>query len=186
MRKVIVQTDVSLDGVQENPHLFVFDYHDEAIMDYRKEQFFRSDALLMGRVTYEGFAQVWPTRTGDDFSDRMNSLPKYVASRTLKEPLTWNASLLTEDVAGAVAKLKKQPGQDILQYGIGELTRTLIQQGLVDEVRLLVFPVVMGGGQRIFETLDKTALKLLETKMFETGVVVLHYQPVKTTEGERS
>ncbi len=180
MRKIVVQTDVSLDGVQENPHLFVFDYHSEEIMDYRKEQFFRSDALLMGRVTYEGFAKVWPTRTGDDFSDRMNSLPKYVASRTLHEPLTWNASLLTGDVAGAVAKLKEQPGQDILQYGMGELTRTLIEHGLVDELRLLVFPVAMGSGQRIFETFDKTALKLLETKTFETGVVVLHYQPVKS------
>jgi dihydrofolate reductase len=179
MRKVIVQTQASLDGVQENPQLFVFDYVSEESTNYVKEQLFRSDALLMGRVTYQGFAKVWPTRTGDDFSDRINSLPKYVASRTLQEPLTWNAQLLKGDVAKAVAKLKDQPGQDILQYGIGELTHTLIQQGLVDELRFLVFPVAIGSGQRIFETFDKTALKLLETKTFKTGVVALHYQPVK-------
>jgi dihydrofolate reductase len=179
MRKVIVQTQVSLDGVQENPQLFVFDYHNEEIMNYSKEQLFDSDALLMGRVTYQGFAEVWPTRTGDDFADRINSLPKYVASRTLKEPLTWNASLIKGDVAKEVAKLKNQPGQDILQYGIGELTHTLIQQGLVDELRFLVFPVAVGSGGRIFETFDKTTLKLLETKTFETGVVALHYGLVK-------
>jgi dihydrofolate reductase len=179
MRKVIVQTQVSLDGVQENPQLFVFDYHNEEIMNYSKELLFQSDALLAGRVTYEGFAEVWPTRTGDDFSDRINSLPKYVASRTLKEPLTWNASLIKGDVAKEVAKLKTQPGQDILQYGIGELTHTLIQQGLVDELRFLVFPVAVGSGGRIFDTFDKTALKLLETKTFKTGVVALHYGLVK-------
>lgn len=179
MRKVIVQTQVSLDGVQENPQLFVFDYFSEESKNYVKEQLFRSDALVMGRVTYEGFAEVWPTMAGDDFADRMNSLPKYVASRTLQEPLTWNASLLGDNVAEAVAKLKEQPGQDILQYGIGELTHTLIQQGLVDELRFMVFPLAMGSGQRIFETFDKTALKLLETKTFNTGIVALRYQPVK-------
>jgi dihydrofolate reductase len=179
VRKVIVQTQVSLDGVQENPQLFVFDYSSEESTKDVKEQLFRSDTLLMGRVTYEGFAKAWPTRTGDDFSDRMNSLPKYVASRTLQEPLTWNASLLGGDVAGAVAKLKEQPGQDILQYGVGELTHTLIKQGLVDELRFMVFPIALGSGQRIFETFDKTALKLLETKTFKTGVVALRYQPVK-------
>ena len=179
MRKVIVQTEVSLDGVQENPHLFAFDYHNEETINYLKERGFQSDTLLMGRVTYEGFAEVWPTRAGDDFADHLNSLPKYVASRTLQEPLTWNANLLEGDVAGAVAKLKEQPGQDILQYGMGELTHTLIERGLVDELRFLVFPVAMGSGQRIFETFEKTALKLLETKTFKTGIVALHYQPVK-------
>jgi dihydrofolate reductase len=179
MRKVIVQTQVSLDGVQEDPQLFVFDYFSDEIMSYNKELLFQSDALLAGRVTYEGFAEAWSTRTGDEFSDRINSMPKYVASRTLKEPLTWNASLLGDDVAGAVTKLKNQPGQDILQYGIGELTHTLIKEGLVDELRFLVFPVAVGSGQRIFETFDKTALNLLETKTFETGVVALHYGVVK-------
>jgi dihydrofolate reductase len=179
MRKVIVQTQVSLDGVQENPHLFVFDYSNEETLNHVKANLFQSDALLMGRVTYQGFAAVWPTRTGDEFSDRINSLPKYVASRTLKEPLTWNTSLMGGDVAKEVAKLKEQPGQDILQYGIGELTHTLIKQGLVDELRFMVCPVAVGSGKRIFETFDKTPLKLLETKTFKTGVVALHYQRVK-------
>jgi dihydrofolate reductase len=185
MRKVIIETRVSLDGVQENPQLFVFDYVSEESTNYVKEQLFRSDALLMGRVTYEGFAKAWPTRTGDEFSDRMNSLPKYVASRTLQEPLTWNAQLLKGDVAKELAKLKEQPGQDILQYGMGELTHTLIRQGLVDELRFMIFPVAIGSGQRIFETFDKTALKLLETNTFKTGVVALHYQPVKNKERDR-
>ncbi len=178
MRKVIVQTQISLDAVMENPQLFVFDYFNEEIEKYVKDQLFASDALLMGRVTYEGFAAVWPTRAGaDDIADRMNSLPKFVASRTLKEPLEWNATLLKGDVAGEVAKLKQQQGQDLLQFGIGELTHTLIEHGLVDELHLLVFPVAIGSGERIFEKIDKTSLKLLDTKTFSTGVVALHYQP---------
>jgi dihydrofolate reductase len=129
----------------------------------------------MGRVTYEGFLEYWPTHGDDDFGNRMNSLPKFVASRTLKSPLQWNATLL-KDVAEEVATLKQQPGQDILQYGIGELTRTLMQHHLIDEFRFLVYPVVMGSGERIFENIDKTSLKLIETRTFSSGVLALRYQ----------
>jgi dihydrofolate reductase len=177
MRKIIVSTQVSLNGVEENPQRCAFDYVGEEFMKYASDQLFASDALIMGRVTYEGFAQAWPSSPANAFADRMNSLPKYVASRTLKAPLTWNANLIQGDVAAEVAKLKQQPGQNILQYGIGELTYTLLQHGLIDEIRLLMYPVVISGGH-IFETIDKTGLKLLESKTFSTGVMVLHYQPI--------
>ncbi|MCC6453497.1 MAG: dihydrofolate reductase [Caldilineaceae bacterium] len=178
MRKVIVQTEISLDAVMENPQLWVFDFHNEEIEKYVKDQLSASDALLMGRVTYEAFAEVWPTLAGtDEFADRINRLPKFVASRTLQGPLEWNATLIKGDIAEEVAKLKQQPGQDILQYGIGELTHTLMQHGLVDEFHFLLFPVVVGSGERIFEKIDLTRLKLLEAKTFDTGVVALHYQP---------
>jgi dihydrofolate reductase len=147
---------------------------------YAREQLFATDVLVMGRVTYEGFSEAWSARAGaDDFADRMNSLPKYVASRTLQGPLTWNAKLIQGDVAKAVAKLKEGLGGHILQYGSGELTRTLLQHGLIDEFRLLVYPVATGTGLRVFENIQQTPMKLLETKTFSTGVVVTHYEPVK-------
>lgn len=178
MRKVIVSTMMSLDGVEENPQFWSFDYWNDEIQQYAYAQLFASDALIMGRLTYEGFVEAWSSRAGaDEFADRMNSLPKYVASRTAKAPLDWNASLIEGDVAAAIARLKEQPGQDILQYGCGELTYTLVQQGLVDELRFLVYPVMVGVGGRVFENIDQTKLKLLDTKTFSTGVVALHYQP---------
>jgi dihydrofolate reductase len=127
MRKVIIQTEISLDAVEENPQNWAWDYHNEETMKYVRDSMFASDALLMGRATYEAFAEVWPTRAGaDEIADRINSMPKHVASRTLTGPLKWNASLLKGDVAAEVAKLKQQPGQDLLQYGMGELTYTLL------------------------------------------------------------
>jgi dihydrofolate reductase len=180
MRKVIVSTMMSLDGVKENPHHWSFDFWSDEIAQYAYAQLFATDALVMGRLTYEGFAEAWSARAGaDEFADRINNMPKYVASRTAQAPLTWNATLIEGDAATAVAQLKQQPGLDILQYGYGELTHSLLQQGLVDELRLLVYPVVVGSGGRIFEKLDKTPLKLLESRSFATGVVALHYQPIQ-------
>jgi len=180
MRKLISSTMMSVDGVEENPQNWSFDYWNDEIQKYAYDQLFASDALFMGRVTYEGFAEAWSSRAGADaFADRMNALPKYVTSRTAKEPLTWNASLVKGDIGEAFTKIKAELGQDVLQYGIGELTQTLIRHGLIDEIRLLVYPVVVGSGQRIFEKIDQTRLKLIETKTFATGVVALHYQPVK-------
>jgi dihydrofolate reductase len=180
MRKIVVSTMISMNGVEQNPQNWTFDYANDEFLKYATDQLFASDALIMGRVTYEGFAPSWSARAGADaFADRINSLPKYVASRTLNGPLTWNSTLLKGDAAAEIAKIKQQPGQDILQYGVGELTHTLMQHGLVDELRFLVYPVVVGGGGHVFETFDKAALKLLETKTFSTGVVVLHYQPIQ-------
>jgi dihydrofolate reductase len=179
MRKIIVSTMMSLDGVEENPQNWSFDYWNDEIGKYASDQLFASDALVMGRITYEAFAEAWSSRAGnnDPFTDRINAMPKYVASRTATEPLTWNSTLIKGDVADAIHKLKEQPGQDILQYGCGELTYTMIEAGLVDELRFLVYPVAVGSGGRIFEQVAKTPMKLLSTQAFATGVIAQHYQP---------
>src|SRR6185295_11437358 len=148
------------------------------VQNYLNELLFMPDALLMGKKTYEGFAQVWPTRQGE-MADRINGMPKYVASRTLKEPLQWNARLIKGNVAEEIRKLKQEPGKSLLQYGVGELTHTMLKHGLVDEFRLLVFPFSVGEGPRIFEHIGVTTLKLLDTKTFSSGVVARQYQPVE-------
>jgi dihydrofolate reductase len=182
MRNIIVEAEVSLDGVLggESPDFWaqLFKYHGADVSEYLKNLLFTPDALLMGRKTYEFFAQVWPSRQGED-ADRINSMPKYVASRSLKEPLAWNATLMEGDLAKVIGQLKEQPGRDLLQYGVGELTQTMLQQGLVDELRLVVYPFVFGRGQRVFENFDTTSLKLLDTKTFSTGAIALHYSPQK-------
>jgi dihydrofolate reductase len=178
MRKIIVSTMMSLDGVEDDPQNWSFDYWNDEIAKYAHDLLFASDALVMGRSTYEAFAEAWSSRAGaDEFADRINALPKYVASRTAKEPLTWNSTLIKGDVADAIRKLKEQPGQDILQYGCGELTYTMIEAGLVDELRFLVYPVTVGTGGRIFEKIAQTPLKLLSSQTFATGVIAQHYQP---------
>jgi dihydrofolate reductase len=180
MRKIIISSQVSMDMVLDNPQNFVFEYVNEEFMSYAHEQLFESDALIMGRITYEAFAEAWSSRAGaDEFADRMNSLPKYVASRILKEPLTWNANLIKGDIVQEVKNLKAQDGKNILQYGSGELTHTLLEAGLIDEFRLMVFPVAIGAGQRPFTEMKKVPMKLLESKTFSTGVMILHYQPLK-------
>ena len=180
MRKIIVSSQASMDAVIENPQNWVFDYANDEFLNYAREQLFAADALIMGRVTYEGFAEAWSAQAGsNEFADRMNSLPKYVASRTVKGTLKWNANLMEGDVAKAISALKEQPGQNILQYGSGELTRTLLQKELIDEFRVLVYPVAVGAGGHIFENIEQIPMKLLEAKTFSTGVVALHYQPVK-------
>lgn len=177
MRKIIVSTMVTLDGVMENP-MWSIDYMGDDVMQYAHNQLFSSDALIMGRVTYEGFAESWGPRAGaDEFADRINSLPKYVASRTLQAPLIWNANLIEADIAETILALKQESGQNILQYGCGELTHTLLKYGLVDELRFLVFPLSVGNGQRILDSVGETRLNLLEVKSFHKGVVALHYQP---------
>jgi dihydrofolate reductase len=178
MRKIVVSTQMTFNGVEEDPQNWVFDYVNEEFMTYASDQLKAVDALIMGRVTYEAFAEAWSSRAGADaFADRMNSLPKYVASRTLKDGLTWNSSLLGSDIVAEVTKLKQQPGGDILQFGVGELTYTLLEHGLIDELRFMVFPVVVGKSGHIFDQIDRANLKLLESKTFSTGVMVLHYQP---------
>lgn len=189
MRKIIVSVEVSLDAVEENPQNFVFDSPDKGNEQYAHDLLFGADALIMGRETYEGLAEAWLGMAGqDDFADRMNSMPKYVASDTLQEPLRWNASLLQGDLNQTLTELKEQEGNYLLQYGIGSFTMTLLEYGLVDEIRVIIYPVVMGEGQRIFEKLDKTALTLLESKIFDSGVVALHYAPAppKQTEAEQA
>jgi dihydrofolate reductase len=186
VRKLIETTFVTLDGViadtvpstepQAAPEKWGAPYWDDEHYQLAHNLLFASDALLLGRKTFEGFVDSWPSRSGD-FADRINSLPKYVASRTLEGPLHWNGTLITGDVAGEVARLKQLPGQSILKYGTGELDRLLIQQGLVDEFHFWTFPVVVGGGQRLFNGIDTTHLKLVDSKRFASGIVVHTYEP---------
>ena len=180
MRRVIVSTYVTLDGVMDALEEWHFRFIDEDALGYARGQLFAADALLMGRETYQGFAASWPSMTDEaGFADRMNGLPKYVASTTLEEPLEWNNStLLKGDVAQEVLGLKQQPGQDILMYGYGDFTRTLMHHGLIDELRMWVHPVVWGSGERPFKDAgDRTFLRLVDTTTFGSGVVVLSYQP---------
>jgi len=178
MRKVIASEYVTLDGVMEEPGTWSFPFWNDELAKYKYDELFASDALLLGRVTYQGFAAAWPTMTDTgDFGERMNSLPKYVASTTLQE-VTWNATVITVDVAAAVAHLKQETGQDILVAGSGELVQTLMQQDLIDEYRLLLHPIILGSGKRLFREGSTTKnLTLVETKTFSSGVVVLTYQP---------
>ncbi|MFI7609860.1 dihydrofolate reductase family protein [Nonomuraea terrae] len=177
MRKLIESTFVTLDGVISSPHVWGPPYWNEEHHEYAGKLLFAADALLLGRETYQGFAQSWPARTGDPYADRINSLPKYVASTTLKEADAWNGTLIQGDVATAVAELKRQPGENILKFGTGELDRTLIAHDLVDEFHFWTFPTIAGSGDRLLDGLDVTHLKLLETTRFESGIVVLTYGP---------
>lgn len=180
MRKIIVEAEVSVDGAMGGDNMDfwqqIFPFHSPDIQEYLNDLLFMPDALLMGRKTYESFAQIWPGREGKD-ADQMNRMPKYVASRTLTEPLQWNATLLKGDVVEAIRKLKQEPGNSLLQYGVGELTQTMLQHGLVDEFRILVFPFAFGEGPRLFEHMGVHTLKLLNTHTFNSGAIALHYQP---------
>jgi dihydrofolate reductase len=177
MRKVIVSEFVSLDGVMENPG-WTFQFGSQEQERFKYDELFACDVLLLGRVTYQGFAAAWPKMEGTgDYGERMNSMPKYVASKTLTQ-MEWNASLIKGDLAEEVSRLKQQPGQDILVFGSCELVYTLTELDLVDEYRLMVFPIVLGSGKRIFrDGGEQKILKLVETKIFASGVVVLSYEP---------
>jgi dihydrofolate reductase len=175
MRKVVVSTYMSLDGVIENP-IWTFPYWADDIAAFQTADLFASDALLLGRATYESFLEAWPARAGADaFADRINAMPKYVASRTL-ESAEWNATVIKGDTAAEIAKLRQQPGQNILKYGGGELLHTLLEHRLLDELHVLVYPIVVGAGIRLVPAGSDTGLKLVDTKPFSTGVVALIYQ----------
>jgi dihydrofolate reductase len=181
MRKVVVSEFVSLDGVMEDPR-WTFQFPSEDRDKFKFDELAASDALLLGRVTYEGFAAAWPQmeeQTGE-YGAWMNGYPKYVVSTTLEEAGWNNSTIINENVVEEVSNLKKQPGKDILVFGSGQLVNTLMEHDFVDEYRLMVFPVVVGGGKRLFEgASDKKALKLIETKTFSSGVVVLSYGPAE-------
>jgi dihydrofolate reductase len=187
MRKVIVQQFVTLDGVMQapgDPNEFECGgwqrpYQCEDQLTYIVEQAYEAEALLLGRKTYEHFATAWPSMTGMlGLADRMNTMPKFVASRTLKQ-VEWNATLICGDIAEEVIKLKQQPGRDLLVVGSGDLVQTLIKHNLIDEYRIWVHPVVLGCGQRLFrEGSEKIVLSLVDTKTTSTGAVIITYQPV--------
>jgi dihydrofolate reductase len=186
MRVVAVEY-VTVDGVMQDPGGvgeiehggWSNAYFDEELGKAQFDQLFASDALLLGRVTFDGFAAAWPSmeETEGEFAVRMNALPKYVASRTLSEPLPWNGTLLGGDVVEEVAKLKQQPGRDLLIYGSGELVNALHPHGLIDEYTLMVFPVTLGVGKHLFrEGTDKSDLSLTDARTTDSGVALLTYR----------
>lgn len=181
--KIVVTEYVSLDGVMENP-MWIGPYFDDDFLKYKFDELFRGDVLVMGRATYLYFAPVWNSGTPvedapgqEGFAERIHTLPKYVVTTTL-DKIDWNNThVIGENAIEAIIKLKQQPGQDILIAGSGKLVQALMQHNLVDEYRLLVYPVVVGSGQRLFKDGSTATLKLVESKVFSTGVVALTYHP---------
>ncbi|ANU09464.1 pyrimidine reductase [Planococcus antarcticus DSM 14505] len=176
MGKIIVAMYLTLDGVMEEPS-WTAPYWDDEIAKFQLNLLFRSDALLLGRVTYEGFAAAWPSAEDQEgFANRMNQLPKYVASTTLKRT-EWNARLITSNVAQEVAKLKKT-GQRLLVYGSAELIETLLKHDLIDEMHLMTFPLILGEGKRLFkENADQKMFNLKEIRSTDAGVLIASYTP---------
>ncbi len=189
MRKLVVTEYVTLDGVMEDPGGsegtkhggWSFQFWNQKAAKVKPDELFASDALLLGRVTYQGFAKAWPSMTDElGFADRMNGLPKFVVSTTLEKAECNNSRPIRENIPEEVSRLKRQPGQDILVAGSRELVHTLLQHDLIDEYRLMVHPVVLGSGKRLFpDGSDMKVLRLVDTRTFSSGIVLLSYQPDK-------
>ncbi len=177
MRKLIECTHVSLGGEIGSPQEWAFPYLDDDHMAYASELLGSADALLLGRVTYEGLCNAYPKMEPTPFVDRMNTIPKYVASRTLRAA-TWNATVIEGDVGDCVTDLKSQPGGNLLKYGTGRLDDTLLARHLVDEFHFLMTPAAVGRGLHLFEEMETSPLLTLQdVRRFASGVVVLVYQP---------
>ena len=187
MRRVVVSEFVSLDGVMEDPGGaegfdrggWAFQFNRGAEGDrFKLDEVMDADALLLGRVTYQGFAAAWPSRTDDvGFADKMNSMVKFVVSTTLGTADWNNSTMIRANVAEEVARLKREPGKDILVAGSRTLVQTLIEHDLVDQYRLMVFPIILGGGKRLFpDTAVACALTLVDSKAAGDGVLILIYE----------
>jgi dihydrofolate reductase len=185
MGRIVVSEFVSLDGVMESPGggegfkhdawTFEFDYGDG--LEFKLDETMSSDALLLGRVTYEGFADAWPSQEGD-FADKLNEMPKYVVSSTLTNPEWNNSTVLPGDVVEAVTDLKRKHQGNVVVHGSARLVQTLLEHDLVDELRLMVFPVVLGAGKRLFaETTDKKRFRLVDTRTVGDGISILVLRP---------
>ncbi len=191
MSKIVVFNSITLDGVMQAPARpdedtrggfeyggWAVPYADPATFRAFQESSTTTGGLLLGRRTYENFYSVWPNRTDNPFTEVLNNAPKYVASRTLKEPLPWmNSILLKGDVVNAVAELKAQPVKDLVILGSGELIRTLMEHNLIDTYILFIHPLVLGSGRRLFPEGVFTTLQLVDVKPSSTGVIIATYQP---------
>jgi dihydrofolate reductase len=186
MGRIVVTEFVSLDGVMEDPGgsenfkyggwTFERPFGEDG-GKFKLDETLASDALLLGRVTYEGFADAWPKRDGE-FADKFNSMPKYVVSSTLREPAWNNSTVLTGDLADEVSQLRQRYDRDIVVHGSAQLVQELLERDLVDELRLMVFPVVLGAGKRLFgETGAMKQFEIVETKTVGDGVTILVYRP---------
>ncbi len=181
LRKLVAMELVSLDGIMGSPDGWAFPYTDAEMEAANAAGMAASDALLLGRVTYEEFAAFWPNQPGGTpMVDYINGVAKFVVSTTLEEPLGWsNSTLIGGDVAERVADLKRQPGKDITVIGSDMLAHSLLRHGLLDELKLMVHPIIVGGGKRLFDDEAETKpLELVDSKTFSTGVLYLTYRPV--------
>jgi dihydrofolate reductase len=180
MRKIINSTYISLDGVIENPHLWpaLPETRGDTGNQIQIDLLNACDAVLMGRRTYDVFSPVWQSRSGDPYSDRINTMPKYVVSSTLKDPDWANTTVIDGDVVGEIRRLKEQSGQDIVQYGFGQVSFAMLEAGLLDEVRLWVHPQFVGSGgpgDLLFRETTPTNVRLLDTTTLDNGIVILSY-----------
>jgi dihydrofolate reductase len=188
--KLVVTEYMTLDGVIDNP-TWIAPYFNDEFLKFKFDELMGGDVMLMGRKSYEMFADVWTNATAEDdapgqegFADRMHDLPKYVVSTTMDHGEWHNTHFIQDNVVETITRLKAQPGQDILVAGSGELIKTLMQHDLVDEYRFLVYPLVVAKGQRLFEEGDGVRLKLVSSTSFETGVLALIYQPDRSAVSE--
>lgn len=176
MPKIVESTLVSLDGVIEDPATWAGRYADAAFQETALARLLESDAMLMGRRTYELLARDWAAQTGD-FASRINSIRKYVVSSTLAQA-DWNNSIvLRDDVLPKIRELREAPGNNLALYGHGQLAQTLLKRGLLDEIRLSIFPIIVGSGKQLFRAGETAELRLIEATALPTGVVVTRYQP---------
>ena len=197
--RVVVIENVTLDGVMQAPARpdedtrdgfahggWAIPYNDAVMAEQMGRRMAREGALLLGRRTYEDFFAVWPKRTDNPYTEVLNRTQKHVASRTLSEPLPWeNSTLLEGDAADAVARLRDEPGADLAVLGSGALARSLAARGLVDEYLLLIHPLVLGSGQRLFEQSPPTPLRLADAVTTTTGVIIATYEPATSRRSRR-
>jgi dihydrofolate reductase len=181
MRRIINSTYITLDGVVEAPHLWpsLGRGSDERADQIQTDLLLSCDALLMGRHTYDGFAPVWPTRSGDPASDHINAMPKYVASTTLKDPEWANTRVISGDVVAEIERLKAADGKNIVQYGFGVITRLMLERGLLDELRLWFHPLILGRGEPgdlLFGAVPASGWRLADTTSLSNGIVILAYE----------
>jgi dihydrofolate reductase len=184
MRKIINSTYISLDGVVQDPHLWPSRGRpsDQRADQIQADLLLSCDALVMGRRTYDGFAPVWPTRSGDPFSDHINTMPKHVVSTTLRDPAWENTRVIDRDVTERITALKEEPGKDIVQYGFGPVSRLMLENGLLDELRLWVHPLIFGRGtpeDLLFGAVPATGFELTDATTLTDGVVILSYRTDK-------
>ena len=181
MRKVIVSTYMTLDGRVDEIRDWAVGYNDDRAVQYHSDLLMNSDGLLLGRHTYEIFAALWPSLSGElPYIDKLNRMAKYVASTTLKEVAWENSQLIEGEVGEGVAKLKQQPGQDLVLYGCHDLMHSLLAHDLIDEYRILVHPVLLGKGRSFLKAGAKRVnLDLVDTTALAGGVTILTYRPMR-------
>jgi dihydrofolate reductase len=179
MRKLIIGSFVSLDGVIDKPWEWIGNFFGPPQVEVALEELRNADYFLMARKTYERFSSTWPMKTGMAYFDRLNEMDKLVASTTLSEA-TWKTKVIRGDVAGFIKNLKQEPGKNIVKYGVGELDRALLDHGLIDTFKFSIIPITVGHGRRLFESIDmsRVRLQLTDNRVYDNGIIDLTYKPV--------